>query len=806
MDSKPPTKKGNKKKSDDGSRTSPRRKQGNTNFSLTQMPSKGIDIPELTYSVKERIKRYESFNRKNPVIILTRSQSAKDVGQTSSDSETGVSFSKSEPNLEKFIEAGTSEEGTEIDTSNISSVTDHTREDSSIGVDYETENDDSNLSVWKISDDSSLSEDEEKKEPVSTQSVRKFDYKEKDVDTANVDKKWIVPVIKSKLSTKARDHLKTTNVLGYKKNEMATLKTIEDPRKIQHKHDKAASVANKSDFGEESSTTIRPALKPELTISKNLNSLDLDVKNTIPCKSESNEESVLSGRDEFDTESSSIANASISNLEQSDDIISSETSILTSPETFHERQVIREASDTTNLKIKLQEDKQDNITSSCIRDDLKLDCTAKFDETVETEVSAISSSSVVSYKQEIASTSPTVIGTLKISNLSSSPRSISENKKCVVNPSSRSDHKKETSPASSPPRCDNKNKTSSSTSPSKSESKKEKSPKNMFAKLCYKKPSPISSSKSEEKTKKSPTKLNKSECKKKSPTSSSPIRNGSTLRTFANLSLKLAAVAIPTRSTKDLCMQILNDPVQSSKTSKQKQDEDDYLLLSEDIGAIHKGIGRLSPQKQMNFKSNKLLNQSLEMFGINLSARGFETFKWLLNAVMVINMEEILSNHYLDSLSYAKIIKLANKNLCKVALIDFPRYYHKREEGFYFPIFKLLLKESGLKDFFDVIKDNLVPVISTFRISMLGLSIRQLKAFIFLGDDDYDKEIRTLRTRIGRAGIPDEMQDVIRREIQEINNRIKVVMKFIKNSNVLYYCYDVNIIVNDCLSGFSSKL
>ncbi|XP_067134916.1 dentin sialophosphoprotein-like [Centruroides vittatus] len=726
-----------KNKSDDDD-DSPERRQKNRKFRLMQIPPEPIIIPELSYSVKERIERYESFKRQEFLSILKRSQSAKDVGQASSDSETGGNVSKSESNLERFIEASTSE-GTEIDTSNISSVTDHTQEDSSIGVEYktETENDDSNLSAWKISDDSNLNEDEEKKEPASTQTVYKYECKGKDVDIANADQKWIVPVIKSKLSTKARDHLKTTNVLGYKKNRMAILKTTEDrPRKVQHKRDKEDSVANKSDFGEESFTTISPVLKPELTISKSSEFEILDVKNAIPCKSESNEESVLSGRDEFYTESSSIANASIPDLEQSDDSILSETayisetSIDNSPETSHEGLVITEAFNTTNSKMKLHEDEENN------RDDLKLDCTAKFDEFVETEVSAISSSSVVSYKQEIASTGQTVIGTLKTSTFSSSPISSSENKKCPANPSSRSDHKEETYPAISPPTCDQKNETSSSTSPSKSGNKKEKSSKNTFAKLCYKRRSPVSSSKFEEKTKESPINLPKSESKKKSPTSSSPIKNEGTLRTFANLSLKLAAVATPTRSTKDLCMQILNDSIQSSKTSKQKQDEDDYLQLSEDISAVRKDIGRLSPQKPMNFKSNKLLNQSLEMFGTNLSAKErFETFKWLLNTVMIINMEEILSNHYLDSLSYAKIIKLANKNLCKVALIDFPRYYYKREKVFSFPIFKLSLKENGLKDFFDVIKDNLVPVISAFRISMLGLSIRQLKAFIFLGGE-----------------------------------------------------------------------
>ncbi|XP_023237693.1 uncharacterized protein LOC111636644 [Centruroides sculpturatus] len=97
--------KGEKKNSDNGNTSG--RKQNNRNFVLTQMASKSLDIPNLTYSVKEQVSRFESFRTEKPTTYMRRSYSAKDIGQISSLSYPGriqikrEETSKQTPNIIK---------------------------------------------------------------------------------------------------------------------------------------------------------------------------------------------------------------------------------------------------------------------------------------------------------------------------------------------------------------------------------------------------------------------------------------------------------------------------------------------------------------------------------------------------------------------------------------------------------------------------------------------------------------------------------------------------------------------------------
>ncbi|XP_023237712.1 flocculation protein FLO11-like isoform X2 [Centruroides sculpturatus] len=234
--------------------------------------------------------------------------------------------------------------------------------------------------------------------------------------------------------------------------------------------------------------------------------------------------------------------------------------------------------------------------------------------------------------------------------------------------------------------------------------------------------------------------------------------------------------------------------------------EVEEIEVSAETGAVRKDT--FNPKKPSRFRSRHLLSQSLEMFGISLSTGdALEKFKWMLNAIMVTNMEEILSNPFLRSLQFRQIEILASENLCKVALIDFPRYYNRRKE-FNFPIFKIKFEDEGLAQFLRAVRICLLPRIYIVKLQTYGLSIMQLKAAILLRGKAADRDVNMMKLRdnIEISGVPEEMRDSVKEDINKINESLKIVMEFIESSNVLCYCYDTNSLLHDCISDvFTGK-
>ncbi|XP_023237690.1 uncharacterized protein LOC111636643 isoform X1 [Centruroides sculpturatus] len=908
MDSKPPTKKGNKKKSDDGSRTSPRRKQGNTNFSLTQMPSKGIDIPELTYSVKERIKRYESFNRKNPVIILTRSQSAKDVGQNLcySDLKTMkvVPFSKSDSSLETMAKAGTSEERTKIDTLHLSTTV-HKWEVSKIKsqfeAKYKSETDVSRDSSVDKLGASSSSEAPQQKEVCTISTVHKDDPGSKTTDNISLNKTHNATVPKIQLEDlfKAKSKLKPASFVCSNKGRREILDTItktgegaedeSDMKKISNvKPDDETPTRNISQ-----STVLSRKLQYESLISRMTNPRKTEEKalqmNNNKCPKDNN----LQSKRVFEKSlgKSKEINKNLIEKERKNKLDVITVDVV--------EQGLKASTDSpiTKSNTKYSEIKSGKHSSSC----------TPFEASYETELAIIKAFDGIDLAEadyELQNTLPyATLSEHENQKLILSPRpnttidkvvlstaslnTIEPEKKVIfsksseLQPSTSSTVDSYKSEFFTPPR--EKRETYISSTNNKPEASVVSSrfseifyeqgtlfsvsPMSEFktpptSPIIYKTPPNISPEFSNKKKVSSPLDSTRSEYitfldgAAASASSSSPLavkdaasppwytaKAETSYSTIFEENFNMVSEANPymhsyedfvyhirETSEKTAALSIQNDLEYAERFSKialvdptfsltipesvqQEQqhnlDYDKYFFINESTGAVRKGIGRLKPPKS-KFFSDKLLEESLEMFAENMNnEEGNNKLIWLLNSVLVMNMEEILlSNNFLQDLKLSQIIRMARRNLLKLALIDFPRYYRKSNKEFNFPLFELSHEETGVKEFLETVSEHLVPVINVMKIFMIGLSMFHLKALIFLEQDDEDADecISNFRNNIETAGIPEGMRRTVRKEVENISNCLNSVVEFIQNINILSYCYDPITILKDCISEYPMEL
>ncbi|XP_067124168.1 uncharacterized protein [Centruroides vittatus] len=926
MDSKPPTKKGNNKKSDDSSRTSPRHKQGNTKFSLTQMPSKGIDIPELTYSVKERIKRYESFNRKNPVIILTRSQSAKDVGQNLCHNDLKsmkvVTFSKSDSSLESMAKAGTSEERTKIDTLHLSTTV-HKWEVSKIKSQFEAKS----ISETDVLRDSSVdklgalssSEAPQQKEVCTISTIHKDDPGSKTTDNISLNKAHnaTVPEIQLEDLFKAKSKLKPVNIACSNKDRREILEAITKTGEGAEGESNMKKISNAKPDDEIST----PNISQSTVLSRKLEYESLISRMTNPRKSKEKELEMNNStrQKDINLQSKRVSEKSLGKSKEIRKNVT-EKERKNKPEVISVDVVEQGLGALTNELMT-----ESNKYLEMIKPRMDSSSRSPFETNHETElaiIKAFDSINLAEAEYELQNTLPyATLSEHEIQTLFLSPRPYTTMDKVVVSTASLNTiepEKKvifskasELQPSTSisvdsyksefftPPRDRRKtdnisntnNKLEASVVCSKSteifyeqETLFSVSPMSEYktpptSPIIYKTPPNISPAFS---NKKVSARLDSPRSKYTTFLGGAaavtlphhPLEEEDVSAASSSPPLALMAAASPPwgiaeaataysiyeenfnmesekdnpymQNYEDFASQILETsektaalsiqtdiefaehfskialvdptfPLTIPETTQQEQqqqqqqqdlDYDKHFFISENTGAVRKGIGRLMPPKS-KFPSDKLLAESLEMFVENMNnEEGNKKLIWLLNSVLVMNMEEVLSNNFLQDLKSSQIIKMAQRNLLKMALIDFPRYYRKSKKEFNFPLFQLSHKETGVKQFLEIVRDDLVPVINVMRISKFGLSMFQLKALIFLeqDDEDVDEYISNFRNNVETAGIPAGMRRSLKKELENISNCLNSVMEFIQNINILSFCYDPITILKDCLSEYPIEL